>query len=317
MFGFGKKNAESIPAAAPLQQDDEKGRLHSVKYLVGAVQQCQKQLVENEVDSLTELHGVEETFDDVMEKNEQIKARLSGYEEVFAGVNESAAKYEDVQKDIVASVQKAQTTVGELRETSGQVKDRFADMQQGFETFKSSVDQISDYMKEIVGIASQTNLLALNASIEAARAGEAGRGFAVVAEEVGKLAREINDLIGQVNQSIDAAGSESQKLTESVNGSIAALDRSMEGVEATYATFDEIIESAKGSDAVQQEIEEASEAAARELDGISRDFDSINAEYGRLLGHIKNANELGTRKSGMFENITNLLTQIMPVLEDK
>ncbi|MBR6382147.1 MAG: chemotaxis protein [Lachnospiraceae bacterium] len=315
MFGFGKKKAEEIADTQPVRKDDTKEKLHSVNYLVTAVSQYQGKLVENEVASLTELHRVEETFDDVMEKNEQIKNQLSEYEQVFSGLNASAAKYEDVRNDIVASVQKAQETVGELRVTSGEVKDSFAELQQGFETFKSAVDQISDYMKAIVGIASQTNLLALNASIEAARAGEAGRGFAVVAEEVGKLSREINELIGQVNQSIDAAGSESDKLTQSVNESIAALDRSMEGVEATYATFDEIIESAKGSDAVQKEIEDASEDASRELTGIGRNFDSINEEYGRLLSHIHAANDLGTKKSGMFENITNLLSQIMPVLE--
>ena len=53
-------------------------------------------------------------------------------------------------------------------------------------------------------------MLSLNAAIEAGRAGKAGVGFAVVAEEIGRMAnesaavyREIQDLVRQVEESMD------------------------------------------------------------------------------------------------------------------
>jgi methyl-accepting chemotaxis protein len=68
---------------------------------------------------------------------------------------------------------------------------------------------IGDIVKAVARIADQTNLLALNAAIEAARAGKHGKGFAVVADEVRTLAetseksaKQISDLVGQIQQEV-------------------------------------------------------------------------------------------------------------------
>jgi len=68
---------------------------------------------------------------------------------------------------------------------------------------------IGDIVKAVARIADQTNLLALNAAIEAARAGKHGKGFAVVADEVRTLAetseksaKDIQELVGQIQQEV-------------------------------------------------------------------------------------------------------------------
>jgi methyl-accepting chemotaxis protein len=68
---------------------------------------------------------------------------------------------------------------------------------------------IGDIVKAVARIADQTNLLALNAAIEAARAGQHGKGFAVVADEVRTLAetseksaKQIQELVGQIQQEV-------------------------------------------------------------------------------------------------------------------
>ena len=204
-----------------------------------------------------------------------------------------------------------------LKENSASVKEEFTRMQKEFETFRDSVSEISEYMKQIVGIASQTNLLALNASIEAARAGDAGKGFAVVAEEVKKLADEIRILTEEVNKSLANVDKESISLSERMSESVNSIHRSIEETDESYSSFDEIVASANGTDAVQQEIADAAETAATELKRLENDFDSLNSQYDTLLNKLDRVNDLGTTKSGIFERMDDLLSQVSPLVNHR
>jgi len=73
--------------------------------------------------------------------------------------------------------------------------------------------QISSSALSIAKVARHTHVLALNAAIEAARAEEHGKEFAVVADQVrtlageaGRSAREVGDLVSEVQAGITAAG---------------------------------------------------------------------------------------------------------------
>ncbi len=319
MFGLNKKDKN---ITAPLAKDAEKAmgapdQKAALTYIADSIKTCQKELVDNEVKSLTELKEISDTFANVMQGNEALKNDIYEFGDVFNKVSETTSRFDEVRDDIEKSVRVAQDKVGELKQSSMDVRNTFNEMEKGFETFKSSVDEIAGYMKQIVGIASQTNLLALNASIEAARAGEAGRGFAVVAEEVRKLADEIKVLIDQVNASIDNVGAQSDNMTGSMRASVESLDKSLENVDETYSTFDEIISSASRSGEVQEEIVSAADEAADKIDALEKRFDIINNNCDTLLGQIGRVNDLGTTKSGIFENIDNLVSQISPIVSGK
>nr|WP_297704602.1 methyl-accepting chemotaxis protein [uncultured Butyrivibrio sp.] len=314
---FGKNKAEEPVAKVDTGVKDFEERSRALVYIAESIKDCQKKLVQNEVNSLTEIHDMGEAVNNVMESNAQLRDDMDNFNEMFEAVNQSASKFEDVKINILNSVQNAQDKVGELKNSSNEVRASFDEMARGFESFKESVDQISDYMKKIISIASQTNLLALNASIEAARAGAAGKGFAVVATEVRELADEIKVMIDQVNASIANAGAESEKLSESMENSIAAMDKSLQEVDETHATFDEIIESANGANAVQQEIADTADTASDELKKIGGRFDDITRKYDDLVIQLEKVNSLGTTKSSVFESIDNLVSQIEPIVNEK
>ena len=96
------------------------------------------------------------------------------------------------------------------------------------EELEQQAANIGDIVKAVARIADQTNLLALNAAIEAARAGRHGRGFAVVADEVRTLAetseksaKQIQDLVGQIQQDVKVISDGINESAQTVEGEVA------------------------------------------------------------------------------------------------
>ncbi len=313
---FSKNKAVNQTAVKVSDGYDIENDKNAIAYISESITYCRKELVNNEVESLTELKKMSDTFEVILTYNQELKNEINDFSVVFSNVNDTTMRLEDVKEEITDSVRAAQNKLEQMKQNSNEVKQSFEEMETSFEGFKGSVDEISGYMQDIVGIASQTNLLALNASIEAARAGEAGRGFAVVAEEVRKLADEIKVLIEQVNKSIATVDVESEKMSRSIQVSLDNLDSSIATVDEAYVTFENIITSTGKSDEVQESIRVATDEASEQIGVIENKFDDINNDCNRLMVQLEKVNSLGTTKSGVFENIDNLVSQLDPIVKD-
>ena len=308
---FAKKE-NTTDTVQPVKRQD----LRPIEYLVSNVQDCQKKLAANEVASLSELKAVEQSFQNVMETNESLRSQVEGFRDVFDRVTDSTGQVEAVRDSIVSSVSEAQEQVRKLRDGSEAVQQQFVEMEEVFRNFSQAVQEIADRMKQIVGIANQTNMLALNASIEAARAGEQGKGFSVVANSVKNLAMEIKELVQQVDDSIKSTEGYSEQLSSSIDASRESMRQSTREAEEIYERFDQIISTANGVGQVQEDIASAASDVNSELSVISGSIDTIERDYQDLLRHIQQAGDLGTTKSSLFENMDNLLSQIVPYLKE-
>ena len=283
--------------------------VHPISHVADSIMMYQKQLAQREVESLDQMAGVQATFEEALQENDKLREQMEVLSEVFVDVEQIASRFDNVKNDITDSVGDAQRKVDKLKSSSSEVQSSFEEIQNTFVGVQTSVQQIKDCMKQIIAIANQTNMLALNAAIEAARAGEQGKGFAVVADEVKKL-------VSNVDSSISEVESGTEQLNLNIESSKEAFKQNVEDVDAAYGVFDQIIEAADGAKTVQQEISQVTQSSGQKLEQVKDCFESEEEKMQRVLAYIERANELGTTKSSMFEDMNNLVGQLNPIVKE-
>lgn len=312
MFGRKLKTQKENVISAQEETLD----MHPVIHVADSIIEYQKQLAEREVESLDEMADIQKAFVLATKENERLKDQVQELSSVFADVGQIATSFDGVKNEIVDSVGEAQQKIDELKNSSTEVSRSFDEIKSAFAGVQVSVQQIKDCMQQIIAIANQTNMLALNASIEAARAGEQGRGFAVVANEVKNLAEEIKTLVSTVDGSISEVERGTTQLNNNIEESQSVFGKNVEDADAAYGVFEQIIKAADGAKEVQEEIGEVTQSSEKRLSDVKDCFDDQEQQLQKVLAHIERANDLGTTKSSMFEDMNNLVSQLAPIAKD-
>lgn len=294
----------------------EEKSLYPIIHVAGSLSAYQKELVQKEVASLSELGMIGSSFTGVLSEANHFQTKLQGLGDSFSNINQTADQFSEVRGEITQTVEEAQEEMEELARISGQVQQGYEEMAGTFQLLQSAITGIQRCMDKIVSIADQTNILAINASIEAAKAGAEGRGFAVVAEQVKALAREIKLLANDVNTGIQNVESSAGQLSGSIESSQQIMGQGASIVEKTSGGFHRIIEAAEGAVSVQTEISGVIGVSQQELQAICQFFDQIKDQYQEVVRHIDAASRLGTTKSAMFEDMDNMISQLAPVVND-
>ena len=254
-------------------------------------------------------------------------------EEIAKNITAQAASTSDATGEvnkIAEGIDRTTKEVADLRDNSGSMKklsqecsDKLQELVQAnmrtkedvvsMQTQAEATNEAADAIKQAAGlidaIADQTNLLALNASIEAARAGESGKGFAVVATEIGALANQSTQAVGEISKIINDLVSksvQSLQLMEKVNGTVEhqvdVLNDTQSIFKDLYANLDQCMTSIVS-------IEEMTEDIERQRQGITTVLDTLNS-----LAQDNAASSQET--SAMTEELGQIVSRSKEMVED-
>ena len=298
---FGKK--KTTGTATPVPQVSNKKKIEdcltSMSFLSHFVIDKKESLVEEEIKTVREIDKVKDSYTDVIEHNASIRGQFT-----------------DVITDVTSVSDDAMQDIRDLKESSAKVETQFAEIHKIYDEFQARFDEIHATMQNIVGIANQTNLLALNASIEAARAGEHGKGFAVVADEVTKLSIGIKELVGDVNKSMEGLQTSSENLTHSLLDVQDALDASRTQMDTTEDVFSHINDSVSSVENVHRGINEVVENCSGQVDQLREDMEAHETRYAQVQSDIDGLKSLMTEKGFIYEDISNMMEQADPLIEN-
>ncbi len=221
---------------------------------------------------------IEQSNKGAQEQSDRLEESAAAMEEMNATVLEVARNSSESARSVDAARNKAQdgnAIVFSVIEAINNVHSIAFALKNDMDALGKQAVGIGQIVNVISDIADQTNLLALNAAIEAARAGETGRGFAVVADEVRKLAEKTQTATKEVEQTISAIQSGTQKNIENVETAVKTIESANSQAAMSGQALEEIVQLVQSTSDQIQSIATASEQQSATSEEINRSLENV------------------------------------------
>lgn len=258
--------------------DNFSGMDESIQNVSIAINEIAENINQQAESTATASDNVERMAEGIEEAAHEITA-LEGNSEIMA---DRSAKSMDSFKQLIDINEKTKVDIDSMYTQT--------------ENNNEAVNRIREAAGLIGDIAEQTNLLSLNASIEAARAGEAGKGFSVVAEEIGKLAQQSDDTVGQITNIIEELTVNSENSMGIMKAMSEASDVQVNVIQQTREMF--------------MELKNASDACTASIRTISERMDNLNAQRESITDTIVTLNNIATDNASSTQETSAMSSEL-------
>ncbi|MCR4610367.1 MAG: hypothetical protein K5644_00560 [Lachnospiraceae bacterium] len=256
-----------------------------------------------------DMGAIRESFTSLQEQGEIIKTSVQEFSEKFEEVSDVTKHFEDIATNMNKTASVTRDDILKVKESSEALDKMITSLQDVVNEFSDNFSAIIETVKQISGVANQTNLLALNASIEAARAGESGRGFAVVAEQVNVLSVDTKDLAATIGSAMEKLEANNSRLMNSIEDTHNAMAESLEYINETEEVISGITDVASEIDEKREGIEQSFDECREHLSSVTQTVDDSDSLYARADSDITDIEENLSKKSSLFEEMTEVLEQ--------
>ncbi len=204
-----------------------------------------------------------------------IKSLVKASENISGNVVSQAENIHQTANTGYSTSSNGLNLVNNMSESMSAISKIASDTNASFRVLEQRSKDISKVVKVITDLSKQTNLLAINAAIQASRAGEAGKGFAVVANEIRRLAesseksaKEITNLVTQIQADTVEASSMIDQMTESIQKGESATAETSEA-------FKNISNSVTDTVSLSESILDIAREQISKIQEVARNTESI------------------------------------------
>lgn len=234
----------------------------------------------------------------------EISSTMEEFSATSAQIAENAGAVVQIADTTLVSSQQGAESVSTMMEKMEAINADNQNNIQEIMSLRKKAEEITKIMELINNIADQTRLIAFNAAIEASGAGESGKRFGVVAVEIRRLADNVTESTGGIENKIG-------EIQDAANHMVIASEKSTKGIQDALHSFSQTV------DLLNEILNGAQETtdAAKQISLSTQQQKTATEQIVSALRDIAEGSEGSSRAINQISSVSKKLAELSDDLQ--